>query len=99
MTTASTMNLTDPSELARFLVNLKLYMGLETSFGKSIEGIVLPTYPIDEAEPALKSMDPPEKLAEFEAIKGLAGESGLAPAMSRSGARLTVHAFSANADT
>ena len=45
MTTASTMKLTDPRDLANFLVNLKLYMSLETSFGKSLESEIMGHYP------------------------------------------------------
>ena len=46
MTTASTMNLNDPRDLANFLVNLKLYMSLETSFGKSLESTIMGHYPV-----------------------------------------------------
>ena len=37
MTAASVTNLDEPDDFARFLFNSKLYMALETSFGKSIE--------------------------------------------------------------
>ena len=46
MTTASTMNLQDPRDFANFLVNLKLYMSLETSFGKSLESVIMGHYPV-----------------------------------------------------
>lgn len=45
MATSSVMDLEDPQDFAQFLVNNKLYMGLETSFGKSVEGIVMGAYP------------------------------------------------------
>lgn len=45
MTSASSMQLLDPTRFAEFLVDNKLYMGLETSFGKSIESIVIGEHP------------------------------------------------------
>ncbi len=73
MTTAGTMRLDDPRDFANFLVNLKLYMGLETSFGKSIESIVLPAYPVG-APAENRWAEPAEKVAEFAELTGLARE-------------------------
>ena len=47
MTVGSAMKLDDLYDFAQFIVNTKLYMGLETSFGKSVENIVMGIYPID----------------------------------------------------
>ena len=68
------MKLDDPARFADFLFNNKLYMGLETSFGKSIEAKLVGEYPID-----CRAMDrwqsPPEKVAEFNSLAGLSRES------------------------
>ncbi len=74
MAVGSVMNLDDPNDFARFIVDTKLYMGLETSFGKSVESIVMGTYPID-AQPGAFWADPPEKLEEFAALTGLSREA------------------------
>lgn len=74
MAHSSVMNLQSVDGLAQFLVDIKLYTGLETSFGKSIEGVVMGAYPLD-AEPDQLWEDPQEKLAEFAAIEGLSGEA------------------------
>ncbi|HLC42598.1 MAG TPA: PmeII family type II restriction endonuclease [Methylomirabilota bacterium] len=66
MTSASVMKLNKPLDYARFLFNNKLYMALETSFGKSF-GIVLSHYP---TKSRLKWEDPPEKRAEHKALAG-----------------------------
>ena len=66
MTTASTMNLQDPRDLANFLVNLKLYMSLETSFGKSLESAIMGHYPVTGP----KWEAPPEAAAEIERLSG-----------------------------
>lgn len=71
MTCASVMHLGDPAAFATFLFNSKMYMGLETSFGKSVEAALVGPYPIDSDE---KWRDPPEKLAEFATLKGLSRE-------------------------
>jgi hypothetical protein len=73
MTTASTMRLADPLELAAFLVNLKLYMGLETSFGKQVESAVVGHYPID-ADVDNRWAEPAEKREEFARLAGLSQE-------------------------
>jgi hypothetical protein len=68
MTSAHVMRLADPSRFADFLFNSKLYMGLEGSFGKSIEAAFVSQYPIDSPN---KWIEPPEKLAEFALLEGL----------------------------
>jgi len=73
MTCGSAMHLDDPMDFASFLVNNKLYMGLETSFGKSIESIVLGAYPVD-ASAGEAWADAPEKLAEFATYQGMSRE-------------------------
>jgi len=65
------MDLDDPSDFAKFLFNSKLYMALETSFGKSVEASFLGQYPLLSRD---KWIDPPEKLAELEALNGLSRE-------------------------
>lgn len=71
LTSASVMKLAKPEKFADFLFNNKLYMGLETSFGKSIEAAFVGQYPAD-----LNSAwcDPPEKVAEHQALAGLSNE-------------------------
>ena len=71
LTSANVMDLADPNRFADFLFNSKLYMALETSFGKSIEGAGIEQYPIDSD---VKWGDPPEKRAEFGALDGLGRE-------------------------
>lgn len=71
MTSASVMNLRDPVRFADFLFNSKLYMTLETSFGKSIEAAFVSQYPLGSPN---KWTDPPEKLAEFSALTNLSRE-------------------------
>lgn len=70
MTTASTMNLRDPRDLANFLVNLKLYMSLETSFGRSLESTIMGRYPVSGP----KWSTPLEADAEAESLAGLSSE-------------------------
>lgn len=71
MTSASVMNLDDPSEFGAFLFNSKLYMALETSFGKSIEAAFVGQYPLAAT---VKWIEAPEKLAEFAKLEGLSRE-------------------------
>lgn len=71
MTSASVMNLADPRDFGSFLFNSKLYMALETSFGKSIEAAFVSQYPIASAN---KWIEAPEKRAEFDALTGLSRE-------------------------
>jgi hypothetical protein len=68
LTSANVMRLTDPRAFAKFLFDSKLYAGLETSFGKSIEAAFVGHYPIGGSE-AERWGDPAEKLAEFAALK------------------------------
>ena len=62
------MRLGDPERFASFLFNSKLYMALETSFGKSVESALVGHYP---ATSEAKWSDPAEKLAEFAELEGL----------------------------
>lgn len=71
MTSASVMNLDDPAAFGSFLFNSKLYMSLETSFGKSIEAAFVGQYPLDNDD---KWIEAPEKVAEFAALEGLSRE-------------------------
>jgi len=73
LTCASVMKLSEPARFADFLFNNKLYMGLETSFGKSIEAAVLGFYPLGSEEPA-RWIDPPEKVSEAQSLAGLSRE-------------------------
>lgn len=73
LTSASVMKLDDPARFADFLFNNKLYMGLETSFGKSIEAAFVGGYPLNE-DAKEKWTEPPEKIAEFTALEGLSRE-------------------------
>ena len=72
MTAASVMRLNDPVAFSSFLFNSKLYMGLETSFGKSVEATLVSPYPINSAH---KWIEAPEKEAEFAALEGLTREA------------------------
>lgn len=71
MTSASVMNLDEPAAFGTFLFNSKLYMALETSFGKSIEAAFVGQYPLVAIQ---KWIDAPEKVAEFAALEGLSRE-------------------------
>lgn len=71
MTAASATKLDDPKRFAKFLFDSKLYMALETSFGKSIEAAFVKPYPIASEA---KWIDAPEKVAEFAALEGLSRE-------------------------
>jgi hypothetical protein len=73
MATAGALQLDDFRDLAKFLIDIKLYMGLETSFGKSIENVVMPTYPID-VPVENRWGSPVEKLEEFASYVGLSAE-------------------------
>ena len=73
MATAGSLRLDDLRELSKFLVDIKLYMGLETSFGKSIESTVMPNYPIGASEDS-RWGSPVEKNEEFETYRGLTQE-------------------------
>lgn len=71
MTSASTMDLTQAERFAEFLVNSKIYAGLETSFGRSLEEHFLTEYPVS-ADQGWET--PPGKTEESEALKGLSNE-------------------------
>jgi hypothetical protein len=72
MASAYVLKLTDPVLFARFLFDNKFYMGLETSFGKSIEKITVSQYPvIVDGE---KWQNPPEKAQESVSLSGLSKE-------------------------
>jgi hypothetical protein len=73
MATAGALRLEDLGELSKFLVDIKLYMGLETSFGKSIEKVVMHHYPADAPEEE-RWGSPDEKDEEFATYKGLSSE-------------------------
>lgn len=73
MASAFAMQLTQPDRLSEFIFNNKLYAGLETSFGKSIEKLFVSQYPIDSPETG-RWIDPPEKVSEAGALKGLKRE-------------------------
>jgi hypothetical protein len=70
LTCANVMTLEDGNLFASFLFNTKLYAGLETSFGKSIESTVVKDYPLHPAT-TCHWIDPPEKVAEFATYEGL----------------------------
>ena len=73
MTTAKIMDLDDPARFADFLFNNKLYMGLETSFGKSIEAAFVNPYPLHPLT-RQRWAEAPEKLLEFKTYEGLSRE-------------------------
>lgn len=68
MASANVMNLADPARFGDFLFNSKLYMALETSFGKQIEAAFVGQYPIRATH---RWTDAPEKLAESAQLAGL----------------------------
>ena len=73
LASAHVMDLQDPRRFADFLFNTKLYMGLETSFGKSIEAAFVSRYPLNPRTVQTWA-DAPEKLVEFKALEGLSDE-------------------------
>lgn len=73
LTCANVMKLEDWNLFANFLFNTKLYAGLETSFGKSIESTVVGGYPLHPGTTS-KWADPPEKVAEFATYERLSRE-------------------------
>jgi hypothetical protein len=73
LTSASVMQLVGSDEFASFLFNNKLYMGLETSFGKSIESVLVLPYPLDAAA-SDRWREPPEKVEESKALANLTQE-------------------------
>jgi DNA (cytosine-5)-methyltransferase 1 len=73
MATAGALRLEDLQELSKFLIDIKLYMGLETSFGKSIEKIVMQHFPL-ATDAAARWGEPVEKVEEFASYAGLSNE-------------------------
>ncbi|MCC7103736.1 MAG: hypothetical protein IT307_01220 [Chloroflexi bacterium] len=74
MTSASAMELSDIGAFAQFLAYSKIYAGLETSFGRSIEADLVGAYPIGSSQG--HTWDTPiEKLEEFHELSGLSRES------------------------
>ncbi len=71
LTSASVMNLANPERFGDFLFNSKLYMALETSFGKQIEAAFVGQYPINATH---RWTEAPEKTAEFAELQGLSRE-------------------------
>jgi hypothetical protein len=71
MTSASILDLDDERNFAQFLFDTKFYMGLETSFGKSIEAAFVESYPISGSA---KWGAPIEKIKEFNELEGLTRE-------------------------
>ena len=71
MTTASVMKLNEPAAFSSFLFNSKLFMGLETSFGKSVEATFVSPYPINSEH---KWIEAPEKEAESAGLMGITQE-------------------------
>ena len=71
MTSASVMKLNEPTAFGSFLFNSKLFMGLETSFGKSVEAAFVSPYPINSEH---KWNEAPEKEAESAGLTGLTQE-------------------------
>lgn len=71
MTSASIMKLGDPNKFGAFLFNSKLYMALETSFGKQVEAAFVGQYPYGSPN---KWIEAPEKRAESKALEGLSRE-------------------------
>jgi hypothetical protein len=73
LTSANVMRLSDLQQFASFLFNNKLYAGLETSFGKSIEAAFVKHYPL-KARAEAHWEDSREKIAESAKLKGLSNE-------------------------
>lgn len=60
---SSILDLADSGEIAEFIFGAKLYMALETAFGKSVEDVVMPIYPAIDAEAGWK--EHPKKVEEM----------------------------------
>lgn len=72
LATAQMRQLSDSEKFASFLFNNKLYMAMETSFGKSIESVLVGGYPVQAR--ASMWVNPPEKEVEFRTYAGLSNE-------------------------
>jgi len=72
-TCAKVRKMADVDRLAEFIFNTKLYMGLETSFGKQIEQAFVGQYPLNK-DAVTQWISPPEKNAEAASLKGLPKE-------------------------
>lgn len=73
MAAGSVLGSDDINVFAQFLRDTKLYMSFETSFGKSVEDVALPSFPIG-AVAGSGWEQPAEKLGEFDGLKGLTNE-------------------------
>ncbi len=73
LTSASVMQLVEADQFASFLFNNKLYMGLETSFGKSIETVLVLPYPVGSTSGS-RWREPSEKVEESSALANLEQE-------------------------
>lgn len=73
LASAYLMRLADSKLFAEALFKTKLYMGLETSFGKSIEAAILDQYPMD-ADQSSRWAEPHEKREEQRELRGLSRE-------------------------
>jgi len=61
---AGILDIDNASEIAEFIFGSKLYMSLETAFGKSVENIVMPIYPVDGSKH--RWQEHPEKVQEMQ---------------------------------
>lgn len=68
LTSASILQLKEPQKFGEFLFNSKLYAGLETSFGRSIENALVSKYPINNNQQTFWEV-PLEKQQESETLK------------------------------
>ena len=98
LTSASLMQLVSSDQFASFVFNNKLYMGLETSFGKSIESVLVLPYPAGAVSSG-KWKEPSEKVEESKSLAGLARGKGPAADRLGCGEKSTKHASSAAVGT
>ena len=73
MVCGAVMELDDPDDFAKFLVDSKLTMGLETSGGKFVEDAIKGVYPIEATEGRYWE-DPREKQDEDRELEGLSDQ-------------------------
>ena len=62
-TIAGILDLDSTEDISEFIFGSKLYMSLETAFGKSVENVVMPIYPV---ESGVQWEEHPEKIEEME---------------------------------